>query len=275
MHNFYPVIFFVFVFFKTYSQSTCSSPAGAIVQFPDTPNCYTVSPGDTVDECFTFTAPGNILIFTSVPAGMCTSLQVSAVLYDSACNLVQASAFGVVFVSAGSSYVWCLHYVCSGSHDTTFCPVYYDFSAIPVEWMDVDGVYCVNGDYSRITWATASELNNRQFDVEHGDSSGKKFSTVGSVPGNGTSNLVHNYKFSHAHPYYGINLYRVKQVDTNGKFSYSKTIAVIKPVHAPGVWDVFDITGRMVGTLPENNLRKLKPGFYILRNNGGVRKLVR
>ncbi len=259
---------------EVFAQSTCLAPAGGIVQFPASPNCYTVSPGDTVNECYTFTAPGNILLFTSVPAGSCATLNVSAVLYDSACNMVQPSAFGVVFVTAGSSYVWCIHYVCTGTHDTVFCPVYYDFSAIPVEWLYVNGSYIAQGDCTEINWATASELNNDRFDVQLSAPSGLSFLTLGSVAGSGTTNQIHNYSYRHRHPNPGVSVYRVKQVDKNGRFKYSNAVAVFKPTRLPDEWMVYDIAGRYLGNYADAGIMQLAKGVYLASNGNMYKRII-
>jgi hypothetical protein len=49
---------------------------------------------------------------------------------------------------------------------------------------------------------------------------------LGFVPGNGNSNSPKNYSFTDDNVTPGKYSYRLKQIDTDGQFSYSKTIAV-------------------------------------------------
>ena len=81
----------------------------------------------------------------------------------------------------------------------------------------------------RITleWTTASELNNNGFEIQRSiDNS--KFVTVGFVEGKGTTTEPNFYSFDDLSPLTENNTiyYRLKQVDFDGKFSYSKTINV-------------------------------------------------
>ncbi|MBC3541806.1 T9SS type A sorting domain-containing protein [Rufibacter sediminis] len=74
-------------------------------------------------------------------------------------------------------------------------------------------------------WVTAAEKDNDFFQVER-STDGKNFSAIGKVKGNGNSNVLQNYSFQDAATPAGTLYYRLKQVDFDGKFEYSKTIAV-------------------------------------------------
>ncbi|RMD96280.1 MAG: T9SS C-terminal target domain-containing protein [Bacteroidetes bacterium] len=76
-----------------------------------------------------------------------------------------------------------------------------------------------------LEWETASELQNREFQVEHSPD-GTNFRQIGSLPGHGTSTETHRYAFTHYTPSSGTNYYRLKQVDEDGTFSYSKIVSV-------------------------------------------------
>lgn len=77
-----------------------------------------------------------------------------------------------------------------------------------------------------LTWQTASESYNDYFSIEH-STDGKFFNAIGTVRGNGTTNSVKNYQFTHANPSKGANYYRLKQVDFNRKFEYSDIVSVV------------------------------------------------
>lgn len=74
-----------------------------------------------------------------------------------------------------------------------------------------------------LKWTTATEENNEYFEIE-ASVDAIHFSAIGRVPGSNTSNTLKNYSFldNKIHSYY-----RIKQVDFDGKFSYSKTISVV------------------------------------------------
>ena len=76
-----------------------------------------------------------------------------------------------------------------------------------------------------LTWSTASELQNDHFEMQR-SVDGKTFSKIGHIKGQGTTAVPHNYQLLDESPFMGINYYRLKQVDLNGQFEFSKTISV-------------------------------------------------
>ena len=70
-----------------------------------------------------------------------------------------------------------------------------------------------------LSWKTTNEINSKYFDVEH-SIDGRNFTSVGNVKSNNSSNL-NVYTFVHSTPVNGINFYRLKQVDVDGKFIYT------------------------------------------------------
>ena len=78
-----------------------------------------------------------------------------------------------------------------------------------------------------LEWTTASELNNNGFEIER-SVDGNTFVTIGFVEGKGTTTETNYYSFADLSlltENYTI-YYRLKQVDFDGNFSYSKTISV-------------------------------------------------
>ena len=55
---------------------------------------------------------------------------------------------------------------------------------------------------------------------------GKAFESIGTVEGNGNSSVPIKYSFADTNPLAGTSYYRLKQVDYNGEFAYSKVVAV-------------------------------------------------
>lgn len=76
-----------------------------------------------------------------------------------------------------------------------------------------------------LNWETSTEVQNYGFDVEK-SSDGKIFSKLGFVQGSGNSNSTKYYSFEDNSPNIGTIYYRLKQIDTDGSFNYSKIISV-------------------------------------------------
>ena len=72
----------------------------------------------------------------------------------------------------------------------------------------------------QLKWTTASEQNNLRFDIEK-SIDGKTFLKIGSRDGMGTSNTLKEYYFNDDNPIFGINYYRLKQLDFDGKIAFS------------------------------------------------------
>lgn len=77
-----------------------------------------------------------------------------------------------------------------------------------------------------LNWSTTSEINSHYFELER-NSDGKSFKTIGKVEAAGNSYSTRNYSYVDMNAPSGLSLYRIKQTDENGKFSYSR----ILPIH--------------------------------------------
>ena len=81
---------------------------------------------------------------------------------------------------------------------------------------------------SVLNWQTTAEQNNIGFDMERSQD-GKHFTKIGfeaTQATNGNSTTVIDYKFVDEKPMTGINYYRLKQMDIDGKFVYSDVASV-------------------------------------------------
>ncbi len=75
-----------------------------------------------------------------------------------------------------------------------------------------------------LLWETASEINNAGFEVERSEN-GKTFKAISFVEGKGTTAETNRYSFTDATAQKGKNYYyRLKQVDFDGSFEYSKVV---------------------------------------------------
>ncbi len=107
--------------------------------------------------------------------------------------------------------------------------------SLPVEYLFLE--VAPKGEGAELFWATATELNNQGFEVQH-STDGKLFEDIGWVAGVGTSQQMQEYQFETPPLNKGNQLFRLKQVDLNGQFSYSKLLEI-----------------RIEGELEQNELR--------------------
>ena len=96
-------------------------------------------------------------------------------------------------------------------------------TALPVELLDFTGKKI---DRSvKLSWSTASEIRNDRFVVEK-TTDGKSWKEIGTIKGASYSNQVLDYDMFDFSPVAGWQYYRLKQVDLNGRSTYSKRVAV-------------------------------------------------
>ena len=167
----------------------------------------------------------------------------------------------------------------------------------PVTFLDINAHQ--KGSGVGIDWSTSQELNNEYFEVQRSADGNTNWNTVATINGAGNSQLVKNYNAYDSRPISGLNYYRIKQVDKDGKFKFSKTVTVklnvekasvsilANPFHDRLSVDfssstaqvvsarLLDITGKQVAfekwSIAPGNTRKdfsningLQPGMYIL-----------
>ncbi|OWP62776.1 hypothetical protein CDA63_12770 [Hymenobacter amundsenii] len=160
----------------------------------------------------------------------------------------------------------------------------------------------VNGSQVALRWETASELNNKQFEVER-SRDGRSFTTILTRAGQGTTSAGTTYNEVDRQPLNGLGYYRLKQVDRDGKTTYSTPVAVNllkageinmypNPVSdqltitvggAPTegtVVTVTDLTGRVLSTQKlradgKLDMSTLRTGIYLVTVGEGNTKVTR
>lgn len=180
----------------------------------------------------------------------------------------------------------------------------YDYDVahpLPVTWASFNAY--ARQQHAVLTWVTANEINNRGFEVER-SYDGHTFSFVRFVAGNGNSSKQNTYQLVDENVLTANNVvfYRVKQIDFNGKTSYSKTIAVTSsktgsatsmqaypnpfndaltlayqsPVRTEAYVNVLDINGKTIltqnflaeegaHTLPLKDVNTIDAGIYFVK----------
>jgi hypothetical protein len=161
--------------------------------------------------------------------------------------------------------------------------------ALPIELVDFK--VAMDNLGATLSWKTATEKNNAGFDVERvaigTDLLKKEWTKVGYVAGSGTSNAPKEYFFRNKSVQTGKYSYRLKQIDRDGGFAYSKeleaeiaapkqftmsqnypnpfnpstTINFALAENSRVTVKVYDIVGREVSTLTDG---EMPAGYYNL-----------
>jgi hypothetical protein len=118
-------------------------------------------------------------------------------------------------------------------------------SVLPVTLLNFSGL--LNKDKIDLSWSTASEQNSKYFDLQKSED-GTNYHTITKMDAAGNSSSRRDYNFADGQVS-EYNYYRLKMVDIDGKFVYSRTILIKDPSAAQQVW---------VMNNPFTNLVKLK-----------------
>lgn len=140
----------------------------------------------------------------------------------------------------------------SGSENTQLEITYdgYSFNIDYIYWDNMCVEYIVpveltsftvnaNGTDAELRWTTSTETNNKGFEIERTASSNaplQEWLLVGYVPGFGTTTEPKSYSFVDSKLSSGKYIYRLKQIDFDGSFSYSGVVEL--EVKTPGTFSL-------------------------------------
>jgi hypothetical protein len=117
------------------------------------------------------------------------------------------------------------------------------FRILPVEFLFVDANFRRENREVLVTWATGKEWNNSHFEIQRSEDGLKTWKTLDNVPGKGWSDVKTDYQFVDGFPPLigGLLYYRIKQVDFDGRFAFSKVVAVRVPqlIETKGTWIIY------------------------------------
>ncbi|MEM6346751.1 MAG: T9SS type A sorting domain-containing protein [Bacteroidota bacterium] len=187
-------------------------------------------------------------------------------------------------------------------HSSSGNPVWRNVGGqFPVEWLGFEGKM-ENGGV-QLSWITATELNSDYFEVQR-TYDGKNYESLGRVEAVGNSQSAQSYRYFDAkrqESAKNLVVYRLKQVDLDGAFDYSKRIeiqitesfsqasltAFPSPTIGPltlrwnmegldltqAKYEVLDLSGRLMqkGSVPQSgqeiqlDVSSLSPGNYLVR----------
>jgi hypothetical protein len=97
-------------------------------------------------------------------------------------------------------------------------------SPLPVELQSLKAT--VNGNMVEITWQTITEINCYGFEIERKQDNLEMWNNIGFVAGHGNCNSIKNYLFLDKTVTSGKYFYRLKQLDIDGKYTYSRVIEI-------------------------------------------------
>lgn len=83
------------------------------------------------------------------------------------------------------------------------------------------------GNGTKLNWTTEQETNSKEFAVDRSTDGGRTWTTISVVPAAGNSSSKRQYNIVDNSPAKGVNLYRLRSLDIDGKFSNSETRAVL------------------------------------------------
>lgn len=95
--------------------------------------------------------------------------------------------------------------------------------SLPVQLLSFEGYNYKGGN--KLLWKTASEINNDYFIVQKSTDT-KTYTDLGIIDGNGNSNTTIEYDFIDESSTDELSYYRLKQIDFDGKYKYSKIIVL-------------------------------------------------
>jgi hypothetical protein len=185
--------------------------------------------------------------------------------------------------------------VTSKAFDALTASTYY--SILPVSFVSFTARKHENASVF-LQWITSSEHQNNHFDVER-SSNGINYLNIGTVQASGNSNGA-TYSFVDVSPVQGLNYYRIRQVDHNGReqvygarlvnnsrmpgapvlypnpvkngFTVSLSAQPVKPL----AYSIQNTGGQVVqnGNITGNNqwiaIPQLAPGVYVLKLENGL-----
>ncbi|MCC7525228.1 MAG: leucine-rich repeat domain-containing protein [Chitinophagaceae bacterium] len=158
---------------------------------------------------------------------------------------------------------------------------------LPLQWLGFTAENC-SGNVC-LQWQTENEQNTSRFEIEK-STHGTRFTQIGNkaannIPGKHTYNTIDNS------PVTGTNFYRIKQVDRDGKFSYSDIVSIkiynngslaiapnpandqisIRGINQSATVAIYNIAGRLlfqwqhVNANQPLNISSLQQGIYIIK----------
>ena len=154
--------------------------------------------------------------------------QVGSYVTTGASTTFHGTILGNSYITLGASTVVQGRMLSKNSYITLGAGCTVGGSEIPVPVELTSFTAALNNKAVVLNWNTATEVNNYGFEVQKLVDGSKKteWNTIGFVRGNGNSNSPKSYSFIDDKINAGKYSYRLKQIDNDGRFEYSKVVEV-------------------------------------------------
>jgi hypothetical protein len=161
---------------------------------------------------------------------------------------------------------------------------------LPLTWLDFNVKKETDGSVN-LSWTVSDQVNTKSFEIERLNAIGE-FVSIGFKPSTNQKGVT-LYSFIDENPISGDNYYRIKQIDKDGKFSYSKTrhinlsiegkdwLVYPNPIISQNTnllinkdmefvnYKLVDMTGKII---VEKRETKISSGTQLLINHGALAK---
>lgn len=171
-------------------------------------------------------------------------------------------------------------------------------SILPLRFVSFAGQS--KGPAIQLNWTTADQISNSYFEIQR-STDGIHFSAIAFTDSKKYSGNEQQYSYSDELPLNGINYYRLKQVDIDGRYSFSATISVsskgadkiittyTNPVtnsrlqlrlKIPSLISIYQASGALLyqkkleAGMQEINVAAFPKGYYLIKANNEVLKLL-
>lgn len=158
-----------------------------------------------------------------VSANSVWSWQQSGALHIQSASSIELRLYG--YEGTGTAAI----NVCNWRLDDLTIQYQIEAISLPVRWLYVK--HSIRSRGVLLQWATTEEINNKEFQIERSDN-GMHFQMIGVVASASAGDpqpLTRHYSFFDQDITVTKSCYRVKQVDVDGKESYSDIVFVSKP----------------------------------------------
>ncbi|MBL7741959.1 MAG: T9SS type A sorting domain-containing protein [Chitinophagaceae bacterium] len=150
-------------------------------------------------------------------------------------------------------------------------PIWYTRSdlALPVTLMSFTGQWSADKTAIHLNWATAREINTAKFIIQRSADNGNTWNNIGTVNANGNSNFNQQYAFRDLYPS-SKNWYRLKIVDIDGEYSYSKVVILTTEKAEAAYYTLYPNPARNFINVTTTSGQYRKAAIQLLDNTGRV-----
>ena len=140
-------------------------------------------------------------------------------------------------------------------------------STVPLSLLDFSAHVAPNGN--ELKWQTTQEINTREFEIEWSPN-GQGFEKIALVKASGNRSGTSNYQYTHANLSNADNFYRLKMIDADNVFTYSKIIRLSATRYAISI----NAFPNPVKNVLELNIGASRAGPVLLQLNSGDGKRI-